>query len=270
MEEEETTITRSPSLCLVLVVLPAGGGRWLPLPLLLLLSPLSAAPAAAAAASSCWPAIASGDNALAPPPLLLLVLSPTLLLPSPPPPPPPYLARWSPPPPPPLPLPLPLLPLLPRPPPMVSLPLPPPTFPAAFILSLRPTTRLTAGGGLFSSIPAAIRALRLAWPKDLACAFWRSETLICASSRRATDRRLFTPRNRGPAGAAEEEVPFLWDPFPAHTWCFRFCFGWVFIVVVGWMNTICFAAATKDTSRFWGRRNKDARAYDSNARTAVD
>lgn len=78
--------------------------------------------------------------------------------------------------------------------------------------------RLTAGGGLFSSIPAVIRARRLAWPKDRACAFCRSETLICASSKRATDRRAVAPRDREPVGA-EEEVPFF-GPFPAQIYCF--------------------------------------------------
>lgn len=77
--------------------------------------------------------------------------------------------------------------------------------------------RLTAGGGLFSSIAAATRARRLARPNDLACAFCRSETLIWASSRRATDRREVTPRDMEPAG----EEPFLVvGPFPAQI-CFR-------------------------------------------------
>ena len=67
-------------------------------------------------------------------------------------------------------------------------------------MEFRPRERFATGGGLLCATAAAILARRFAWPNDLACAFRSSETLTCASSKRATDRRAAAPRARETAG----------------------------------------------------------------------
>lgn len=116
---------------------------------------------------------------------------------------------------------LPTPPLSPLPPPLpLPLPLPvPPLVPLGFILSFKPIERLGAGGGLFSSIAAVMRARRLAWPKDLARALWSSSTPTCASKSRATDRRAEAPRER--EEVAEEDAPSFFGPIPAQILDFR-------------------------------------------------